>query len=129
MVKGDCWKWGGFLRKQDSRPIMYKNRYAYRVMYEAARGAIPSGVVCHHLCENPWCVNPWHIEVITQSEHLQRYNIHANHRERRKTHCVHGHPFDETNTVHTATQRVCKTCRRLTKQRYRARQKELTCSR
>lgn len=28
-----------------------------------------------------------------------------------KTHCVHGHPFDETNTIVTPTRRACRICR------------------
>ena len=83
---------------------------AYRVIYERWRGPIPKGMHAHHVCENKQCVNPWHIELMTLSDHTKH------HRPRNKTglrtHCKHGHEFTDANTHRTPSgARRCKTCR------------------
>ena len=45
---------------------------AHRWMYERAVGPIPAGYVIDHLCCNPSCVNPAHLEVVTQAENVHR---------------------------------------------------------
>jgi hypothetical protein len=47
-------------------------------------GLIPQGLEVDHLCYNPSCINPNHLELVTGQE---------NHRRRvlRKTHCSKGH--------------------------------------
>ena len=61
--------------------------------------------------------NPSHLEAVTQKENVARSPVGmrrfngSHHRE--KTHCVHGHPFDEENTYWTTKgARMCRTCRR-----------------
>jgi DNA-binding CsgD family transcriptional regulator len=44
--------------------------YAYRWVYERERGPIPEGSVLHHTCRNTRCLNPDHVVVTTQSEHI-----------------------------------------------------------
>ena len=46
--------------------------YAHRVYYERYRGPIPENMVIDHLCRNTACVNPDHMEVVTQTENIQR---------------------------------------------------------
>lgn len=48
---------------------------AYRYYYEQARGPIPSGLVLDHVCRNPRCVNPAHLEPVTQAENLRRGRV------------------------------------------------------
>jgi hypothetical protein len=45
---------------------------AHRLMYEAAKGQIPDGLVLDHLCRVPCCVNPDHLEAVTQEENIRR---------------------------------------------------------
>lgn len=42
-------------------------------MHEQAVGPLPAKAVGHHVCLQPPCVNPDHIEWITQGEHLKRH--------------------------------------------------------
>lgn len=69
-----CWTWvGAILRngygyfKGDERVML-----AHRWSYEHFTGPIPEGLVLDHLCRQRNCVNPQHLEAVTQSVNLQR---------------------------------------------------------
>ncbi len=109
-----CWEWQaakdgcgyGFIWV---RTRMYR---AHRISYEMLHGPIPAGLQIDHLCCNPGCVNPSHLEVVTQAENMRR-GVAWEH-QRRKTHCPKGHPYDATNTYFNPTtgSRTCRTCHR-----------------
>lgn len=51
---------------------------------------------------------------------------HGTHHEARKTHCKHGHPFDETNTARPKRGgRECRTCSRGHKTAWREQQRRI----
>lgn len=68
-----CWLWTG---RDNMRYGILKNGrgnvYAHRFSYELAKGQIPDGLVIDHLCNIPLCVNPDHLEAVTQAENLRR---------------------------------------------------------
>lgn len=91
------------------------SRRAHRLAYELMRGPIPDGLVIDHLCKMPACINPSHMEAVTNGENVRRgegpYAVNA-----RKTHCVNGHELTEENSYgppSAPTVRYCRTCRRL----------------
>lgn len=68
-----CWTWTGVLSDGYGQ-VWNEGRMVgvHRVVYEAAYGPIPDGLVIDHLCRNPSCVNPLHLEAVTQSENARR---------------------------------------------------------
>jgi hypothetical protein len=86
-------------------------RYAHRVAYEELVGPIPDGLHIDHLCREPRCCNPMHLEPVPHGENILRGNTWAA-KNAAKTHCVNGHAFDEANTDIWHGQRKCKQCNR-----------------
>lgn len=47
-------------------------RLAHRALYEHLVGPVPDGYDLDHLCRNPACVNPDHLEPVTHRENMRR---------------------------------------------------------
>lgn len=45
---------------------------AHRITYLQERGPIPPGLTLDHLCRGRCCVNPFHLEAVTQGENVLR---------------------------------------------------------
>ena len=69
----DCWFWNGNLSGGYGRPnILGKQYYAHRLSYEEFIGPVPEGMQLDHLCRNRSCINPEHLEPVTQIENIRR---------------------------------------------------------
>ncbi len=125
----DCWPWTGALTVGYGTIAAGGGRgrtlYAHRISYELASGEIPTGMQVDHLCRNPRCVNPRHLEVVTQRENILR-GMGATAKHAAKTECIRGHPFDLLNTYwDTRGYRCCRECRQIRQgERNRQRAKE-----
>lgn len=82
----------------------------HRIAYELAVGPIPVGLVIDHLCRNHSCINPEHLEPVTNVENVMRGES-AWARNARKTHCKRGHEFTDENTIRRNGTRSCRQCR------------------
>src|SRR5260221_14462809 len=70
-----CWEWQGYTNNHgygQFRPTKGDRRFAHRFSYELFRAPIPTGLVIDHLCRNPRCVNPDHLEPVTERENMLR---------------------------------------------------------
>lgn len=107
----ECWEWPG--QRNSLGYGIFSKALAHRVVYERLTGEqIPDGYDLDHLCRNPPCVNPRHLEPVTHRENLLRGTGFAA-TNAQKTHCAGGHPFDEENTyVSPKGQRKCRACNR-----------------
>jgi HNH endonuclease len=71
-----CWLWEG---SHDARgygvcrdPNTGTMRGVHRVVFEIERGPIAPGMTLDHLCRNPACVNPDHLEPVPHRVNLAR---------------------------------------------------------
>ncbi len=69
-----CWQWQGQIKKGYGYFHVGKGRdmLAHRYAYELLVDKIPAGLQTDHLCLNTSCVNPDHLEMVTQQENLRR---------------------------------------------------------
>lgn len=105
-----CWLWLSF-HDRDGYAMFFEGRgleqRAHRFAYKTLAGPIPGDLVIDHLCRNRGCVNPSHMEPVTNAENLRR----GRHPLSDRTHCKHGHEFTPENTHRPPGQRGRK-CRR-----------------
>ena len=119
-AESGCWLWcgtrvhGGYghfwigSRSDGTRRAVYAHRWSYAYFV----GPIPKGLTLDHLCRVRCCVNPDHLEPVTQRENTLRGDTITT-RNARKTHCPRGHPYDDANTyVSPKGLRMCRICRR-----------------
>lgn len=111
----ECWAWlGGRAGKDGAYGTCYhdgRHTTAHRVAYLLAGREIPDGWEVAHLCGNPGCCNPAHLEAARARENNMRSGSRCAALAR-KTHCKHGHPLAGENLYVTARgERQCRACR------------------
>lgn len=116
-LPSDCMIWmrrtdvGGYGRMS----YLGVERPAHRVAYELKYGPVPEGMIMDHLCRVRGCVNPDHVEPVTNRENTIRGVAAEVNGERMKsiTHCPSGHPYSSDNTyIRPNGWRTCRTCHR-----------------
>lgn len=109
-----CWVWTAAMQR-GGYGLFHADKLtsAHRVAYEHYVGAIPPGLQIDHLCRNRACVNPAHLEAVTQSENIRRGMV--GQPQAARTHCPHGHAYTAANTyrVPKTGHRLCRTCERI----------------
>src|SRR5438445_7913613 len=93
-----CLVWGGSVSSNGYGAVYLQGRRyrAHRLAYELRKGIIPAGKQLDHLCRNRLCINPEHLEAVTQKENILR-GQGAPAKNARKTHCPQGHPYTANN--------------------------------
>lgn len=119
-----CWNWVGAKSSGYGTFRIEEGMIkAHRYSYELVIGPIPEGLTLDHLCRNRSCVNPWHLEPVTNKVNsLRGIGVGAMHAQ--QTHCIAGHAFDDTNTYRWRGGRFCRTCMKRRMVEYRKRIKQ-----
>jgi hypothetical protein len=121
---GPCWLWTASQDRYGYGQMKINGRRArpHRFAYELLVGPIPEGLDLDHLCRVRLCVNPYHLEPVTNLENILRGDgIQV--RNAAKTHCLSGHAFTPENTYVGRGHRKCQTCQRAWNAAYRARRR------
>lgn len=114
-----CWIWQkgrdadgyGIFRIGSRKNGTRFNARAHRWSYEHFVGPIPAAFTIDHLCKNPGCVRPYHLEPVTGVENTKRnYRAIATHCKR--GHLLSGHNLivREPSTSRPWRQRACRIC-------------------
>jgi hypothetical protein len=83
---------------------------AHRATWELFYGPIPPGLVVDHLCRVKRCVNPWHLDIVTQRVNSRRALL-LDHAARET--CINGHPWAAGNDyLDPRGVHQCRACRR-----------------
>ena len=113
-----CWRWNGAAGRYGFFGFRGRNIAAHRFAYRAwpTKDAIPEDrPQLDHRCRNGLCVNPDHLDPVTNRENSLR-GIGFSAVNARKTHCPKGHRYTPENTglqKHGGvTRRHCRTCKR-----------------
>ncbi len=115
-----CWIWLGYINEGGYGHVRIgtKTHYAHRAAYEKKFGKIPDTLQIDHLCRVRCCINPDHLELVTQRENFLRgkgpegANGWKGGKDAR-THCIKGHEYTSENTYRAPDgYRECRECRR-----------------
>lgn len=117
---GSCWIWtgaktttgyGNYGHGKCVEQIGSTTRKAHRISFLLSGREIPGNLPLDHLCRVPLCVNPDHLEPVSdrtnvlRGETIPAANI-------AKTHCPQGHPYAGSNLeISPSNSRLCRTCR------------------
>lgn len=103
-----CWRWQGPLMPNGYGQVNAwgKRWLAHRLAYTVMVGPIPEARQIDHLCRVRHCINPAHLEPVTQAENLRRQGAAV-------THCPRGHEYTPANTYRAPgapNLRRCRAC-------------------
>jgi hypothetical protein len=123
----ECWLWTAYRTPKGYGRFGWHGyaQYAHRWSYALHSGAeVPVDLVIDHLCRNPGCVNPTHLEAVAHGENISR-GIPA---KSKTTHCPQGHPYSPENTYRWkgSDGRLRRTCRECKLARLRKRSEQET---
>ncbi len=121
---GNCWVWTRSLNSHGYAETVVDGKCIsiHALTYKWEYGEIPFGYQHDHLCRNRACVRPSHIEPVTVRENILR-GIGPCAENARKTHCAHGHEYNEENTIHVPNGRDCRVCARERTRQYNVRKR------
>lgn len=121
-----CWEFTGARQSRGHGLVRVGSRSdgserlekAHRVAYEALVGPVPDGLVLDHLCCNPPCVNPAHLEPVTLAENTRRGMA-------QRESCRNGHLYSEVGWHEWQDgRRMCAVCYRAIRERANQRRRE-----
>lgn len=110
-----CWFWGGTLNHKGYSVMKVDGKliFMHRWAYEHYVGPIPGGLTIDHKCRVRHCVNPEHMEPVTNAENKRRGTewFWKNAATTRPTHCPNGHPYVDGNVIYSGKDKQYRSCR------------------
>lgn len=110
-----CWNFQGYVSPHGyGRYALAGQRWAHRVSWLLSGRVLLPGFVLDHICENRRCVNPEHLQQITQYENTHNHGAS----NALKLTCPHGHSYAQFGRVRAlggryGIQRICTECDRI----------------
>ncbi len=127
ILDNGCWQWTGGQNSEGYgsftlQVITGQKRIqigAHRWAYLHYVGLVPDRLVLDHLCRNRACVNPLHLEPVTEKVNALRGEGQTA-KNARKSHCKHGHKFECDNIAFETDSkgRISRRCRKCVRLRY-----------
>jgi hypothetical protein len=101
-----CWTWTGPLAPNGYGQINAWNKrwLVHRLAHTVMVGTIPDGYQVDHLCRVRNCINPEHLEAVTQAENLRRQGAAVEK-------CPRGHAYTDSNTYRAPSSPSSRRCR------------------
>lgn len=95
-----CWLWMG--KTSNGYGIIglanRKRMAAHKFSWELVHGKVPDNLVLDHLCRVRCCVNPDHLEPVTNKENILR-GVSVSAVYAKRSHCKSGHEYTAENTA------------------------------
>ena len=120
-----CWLWtaatgsNGYGRFLVNGALVLPHRWSY----EQVNGPLTRALVVDHLCRNVSCVNPQHLDAVSQQDNIRR-GLRSTPGIFRKPLCRKGHALTPENTeTRRGGGRRCVVCRRARENAYKARRR------
>jgi hypothetical protein len=115
-----CWLWTGASNRAGYGMMMinYRTILAHRFSYQTFKAPLNEFLVLDHLCRNRCCVNPDHLEQVTQSENARRIELSSE--------CSRGHPWTVESTWFNPRNgwRQCRKCNLISQKATQLRKKQ-----
>ena len=126
--ENECWEWQASTNPEGYGRIRvdYVLQYPHRIMFEYYYGSICPDLTIDHLCRNPSCCNPLHLEQVTMKVNNFRGSSPPS-LNAKKEYCPNGHTLSDDNLYQRPNGwRECRTCRTEKFRRYNLQKRKIS---
>ena len=118
-IPDGCWEWKGAILKNGYGRFWdgERNVLAHRFVYELCIHRITEKQHLDHICSNRGCVNPSHLQVLSNRENILKGNG-PTAKNFRKTLCKRGHILTAGKFKQNGEWRICLECAKETRRKW-----------
>lgn len=126
ITKNDCWEWikftnKGYARFNNGEKIVDAHRWYYQI-YKKIK--LERNEHLDHLCRNRKCVNPNHLDVVSNKTNWLRGKS-ITRLKSLQTHCIQGHLLAGENLYVNNNKRRCNKCHAINEKKYRLKKRTI----